>query len=185
MAHRPIGTGTSITTSGTASTTSAFVVQSDSIRIVALDENAFVKVNSEPIATKADYLVVAGRPETLAMTKASQRVVGITTGATTIITCPEGTQMPFVVGDRVTLSAANDAEYTTAISHAEVTAVNTTSSYDGNFQTSITVNADTSGIVTAFAHRDSTLRRSFKVSAITEGGSGQLYVQQVQVSGAS
>ena len=180
MAHRPIGAATSISTTGTAATTSAFVVQSDTIRIVAVGQNAFVKVDGDPVATKADYLVVTGEPETLAMTKASQRVVSITVGSATTITCPEGTQMPFVVGDYVTLSAANDAEYTTAISHAEVTAVNTTSSYDGNFQTSITVDADTSGIVTAFAHRDSTLRRSFKVSARTEGGSGSLYVQQVQ-----
>jgi len=88
--------------------------------------------------------------------------------------------MPFVVGDRVTLSAANLADYTTAISHSKVTAVNTTSGRDGNFQTSVTVDANTSGILTAFSHTDSTLRKSVKVSALTEGTAGVLYVQQVQ-----
>jgi len=181
MAHRPIGAATSIAISGAASTSTAFVVQSDTIRIVAIGEDAHVVVDHEPSAAKTDFLVTTGQPEELAMTKASQRVVGITTGATTILTCPEGTQMPFAVGDRVTLNNANESMYTDAISHAEVTAVNTTSGRDGNFQTSVTVSANTAGIVTAFSHTDATLRRSFKVSAIAEGnGSGTLVFQQVQ-----
>lgn len=180
MALRPIGAASSIAISGTAATTSAFVVQSDTIRIIATGTNVHVKVDGDPVATKTDFVVTTGQPEELAMTKGSQRVVGITTGATTILTCPEGTQMPFVVGDFVTLSDANEAQYTTAISHAEVTSLNTTTGRNGNFQTSVTVDADTSGIVTAFNHRDSTLRRSFKVSGIADSGTGTIYVQQVQ-----
>jgi len=180
MAHRPIGTGSSIAISGTATSTSAFVVQSDTVRIIATGANAFVKIHGDDDATNADFVVTTGQPEELAVTKASQRVIGITTGTSTVLTCPEGTQMPFVVGDRVTLSAANLADYTTAISHSKVTAVNTTSGRDGNFQTSVTVDANTSGILTAFSHTDSTLRKSVKVSALTEGTAGVLYVQQVQ-----
>ena len=180
MAHRPIGAASSIAITGTAATTSAFVVQSDTVRVVVTGANAHVKVDGDPVATISDFYVTTSQPEELAMTKGSQRVVGITTGATTVLTCPEGTQMPFVVGDFVTLSAANEAQYTTAISHAEVTALNTTTGINGNFQTSVTVSADTSGIATAFSHRDSTLRRSFKVSALTDGTAGTLYIQQVQ-----
>ena len=74
-------------------------------------------VDHEPSAVVTDFVVTCGEPEELKMTKGSQRVVGITTGTSTILTCPEGTQMPFAVGDRVTLSDANLSDYTDAISH--------------------------------------------------------------------
>lgn len=139
MAHRPVGIGTSISTSSTAAATTSFSVQSDVLRIVALGANAFVAIGTDPTATLADYLIPSGTSATLALTKASQRVVGITTGTSTIITCPEGTQMPFGVGDRVTLSGANFNPYNILINHSKVLSVNTSSSFDGNFQTSITV----------------------------------------------
>ena len=183
MAHRPVGSGTSISTTSTAALTTSFSVQSNVLRVVALGANAFVAIGTDPTATLADYLIPAGTSETLALTKASQRVVGITTGTNTIITCPEGTQMPFGVGDRVTLSGANFDQYNTVINHAKVLSVNTTARYDGNFQTSLTVEANTSAITTAFSATDATLRSSQRVSAITNGGAGSIFIQQVQVSG--
>ena len=183
MAHRPVGTGTSISTSSAATATTSFSVQSDVLRIVALGANAFVAIGTDPTATLADYLIPAGTSATLALTKASQRVVGITTGTSTIITCPEGTQMPFGVGDRVTLSGANFNHYNVLINHSKVLSVNTSSSFDGNFQTSITVEANTSAITTSFSASDAVLRNSQRVSAITNGGGGSIFVQQVQISG--
>ena len=188
MALRTIGAGSSIGLAiGVAGTSAAFTVQSDTVRVVAQGGNVFVNVAAEPNhiagtgkADRTSFLVVAGEPEEIRLNKASQRVVGITTGATTILTCPEGTQMPFGVGDRVTLSSANLADYTTAISHVEVTSVNTSAGVGGNFQTSITVNANTAGILTAFHSADSTLRRSVKLSALAADGAGAVYFQQVQ-----
>jgi len=184
MAHRPVGVATSISTSSAAALTTSFSVQSDVLRIVALGANAFVAIGTDPTASLSDYLIPAGTSATLALSKASQRVVGIATGTTTVITCPEGTQMPFSVGDRVTLSGANFSHYDVLINHAKVLSVNTKSSYDGNFQTSLTVEADTSGITTAFSSTShATLRSSQRVSAITNGGAGSIFVQQIQISG--
>jgi hypothetical protein len=182
MTHRPVGAGLSISTTNTATATTSFSIQSDTLRIVALGANAFVAIGTNPTATLSDYLIPAGTSATLAMTKASQRVVGITTGTTTVITCPEGTQMPFVVGDRVTLSGANFAHYNTLINNAEVISVNTSSDYTGNFQTSITVDANTAAITTSFSAPDASLRRSHRVSAITNGGAGSLFIQQIQIT---
>jgi len=184
MAHRPVGVGTSISTSSSAALTTSFSVQSDVLRIVAFGANAFVAIGTDPTATLADYVIPSGTDVTLALTKASQRVVGITTGTTTIITCPEGTQMPFGVGDRVTLSGSQHfAQYNSLINHAKVLSVNTTSSFDGNFQTSITVDVNTSAITTSFSASDATLRNSLRVSALTNGGAGSIFLQQVQLSG--
>lgn len=185
MAHRPVGSGTSITTTAVSAATTHFSVQGDTLRVVALGADTFVAIGTAavPTATTTDYLIPSNGTATLALTKASQRVVGITTGTTTIISCPEGTQMPFVVGNRVTLSGANEPMYNSIINYAEVTSVDTTAGVNGYHQTRITVAADTSGIVTAFASQDATLRAAVRVAARTTGASGTLYIQQVQISG--
>ena len=95
MAHRTVGAGQSIALTGTATTSSAFKVQSNVLRIVATGGNAYVAIGTDPVATTSDYIVTTQGPESLAMLKQSQRVVGITKGTTTVLQAPEGTTMPF------------------------------------------------------------------------------------------
>ncbi len=185
MAHRAVGAGQSIALAGTAATSSAFKVQSSVVRVVAKGAPAFVAIGTNPVATTSDYYVPAGGTATLGITKASQRVTDIIVGSATTLVCPEGTQMPFVVGDRVTIQDSSDSNYDTKISNAQVTNVYHSSGRDGYFQTRIKVSADTSGISTAFdpgCH--ASLYRSNSVSAIPNGGAaGSLWIQQVQTSG--
>lgn len=181
MAHRPVGAGSSFTfTAGTATTSSAFTVQSSVLRVVAVGGAAFVAVGATPSATAADYYVPSGETATLALTKASNRVVGVTTGTTTIVTVPEGTQVPFGVGDYVTLSALGQTYYN--FTHQRVISIDTTSNVGGYYQTRMTVDYNSAGIVTAFAAADASVTASNKVS-VFGAGSGTLYYQQVQVSG--
>jgi len=181
MAHRPVGAGSSFAfTAGTASTSSPFSVQSSVLRVVAVGGAAHISVGGEPSATATDYYVPSGGTATLALTKASNRVVGVTTGTTTTITVPEGTQVPFGVGDYVSLIGANDSNYNFV--HQEVLSLNTTSSFDGYHQTKVTVNYNSSGIVTAFSSSDATIINSNKVSAFGVGA-GVVYHQQVQIAG--
>ena len=77
--------------------------------------NAHVAINTGTIATNEDFFITAGEEETISITKGSQAVVGITNGSTTILEDPEGTQMPFIIGDYVTLDT-NDTNYTTKLS---------------------------------------------------------------------
>lgn len=185
MAHRPVGSATSIAVTAVSAATTHFSVQSDVLRLVALGADTFVAIGTAavPTATTSDYLIPSNGTATLAMTKTSQRVVGITTGTSTIITAPEGTQMPFGIGDRVTLTGADEPLYNSIINYAEVTAVDTTAGVNGYHQTRITVAANTSGIVTAFSAQNASLRGAVRVAARTTGGSGTLYVQQVQITG--
>mgnify|MGYP000063550708 CR=1 FL=1 len=180
MAHRPVGAGSSFTfTAGTATTSSAFSVQSSVLRVVAVGGAAFVSVGATPSATAADYYVPSGETATLALTKASNRVVGVTTGTTTIVTVPEGTQVPFGVGDYVTLSVSGQTYYN--FTHQRVISVDTTSNVGGYYQTRMTVDYNSAGIVTAFSS-EASVTASNKVS-VFGAGSGTLYYQQVQVSG--
>ena len=126
MTHRPVGAGSSfIFTAGAATTSSAFSVQSDTLRVVAVNAAAHVAIGTNPTATGTDYYIPSGQSATLALTKASNRVVGVTTGTTTIVTVPEGTQVPFGIGDYVTLTSNGQSYYN--FSHAPVISVNTTS----------------------------------------------------------
>ncbi len=181
MAHRPVGAGSSFTfTAGAATTSSAFSVQSDTLRVVAVNAAAHVAIGTNPTATGTDYYIPSGQSATLALTKASNRVVGVTTGTTTIVTVPEGTQVPFGIGDYVTLTSNGQSYYN--FSHAPVISVNTTSSVGGSYQTKMTVDYNSSGIITAFNPIDAEVRISQKISAYGLG-SGTLYFQQVQVTG--
>lgn len=181
MAHRPVGTGSSFNFSaGTASTSSAFSVQSDVLRVVAVNAPAHIAVGATPSATNADYYVPSNGTVTLALTKASNRVVGVTTGTTTIVTVPEGTQVPFGVGDYVSLTANGQTYYN--FTHQRVISIDTTASVNGYYQTKMTVDYNSSGIVTAFAPSDANVIASNKVSAYGVGA-GTLYIQQVQLSG--
>jgi hypothetical protein len=178
--HKPVGLGNSVAiTSGTATTSSALSVQSKALRVVAVSAGAFIGIGTSPTAAATDYYVPAGGTATLALSPASQRVVGIVTGATTTITFPEGTGSPFVVGDYVTLTSVGQPYYN--FTHQPVTAVDASSGVGGYYSTRITVSTSTSGIVTTFS-TDGDLRKSIKISAYG-AGAGSLYYQQVQIAG--
>tara|TARA_B100001094_G_scaffold251426_1_gene249256 strand:+ start:1279 stop:1842 length:564 start_codon:yes stop_codon:yes gene_type:complete len=185
MTLRPVGAGASVIIAGTATTSSAFRVRTNALRVVAKGKGCHVAIGTDPVATTANFYVAAGEPETLAMTKASQVVASVTKGTTTVITAPEGTQMPFGIGDRITMVDANDSNYNTLISNTQVTAVNTTSDINGNFQSSVTVEANTAGISTTFTANSgasvfTTQRISVLQGAADAGGGGALYFQQIQ-----
>ena len=188
MTVRTVGIGSSVPINSTAKISSAFNVQSNVMRIVAKGKNAHVAINTGTAATNEDFFITAGEEETISITKGSQAVVSITNGSTTILEAPEGTQMPFIIGDYVTLDTANDTNYTTLIKHVKVTDVNNNMPYgaSGFARSRITVDADTSGITTAYrSNSGGSVVTSLKLSAKladgeTASSTAALYFQQVQ-----
>jgi len=192
MAYRTVGAGQSIALTGTATTSTAFKVQSNVLRIVASGADAYVAIGTDPVATTTDFLVPSSEPESLAMLKMSQRVVSITKGATTTLAAPEGTQMPFNIGDRVTLDfegdATNDSNYTTLINDTKVVGKSRSAGVGGDFSEKVTVEANTSGVSTAFTPTgNATLFMSNKVSVISPNptAASVVYIQQVQTTGSA
>ena len=192
MAHRTVGAGQSIALTGTATTSTAFKVQSNVLRIVASGADAYVAIGTDPVATTTDFIVSSSEPESLAMLKMSQRVVSITKGATTTLAAPEGTQMPFNIGDRVTLDyegdSTNDSNYTTLINDTKVVGKSRSAGVGGDFSEKVTVEANTSGVSTAFTPTgNATLFMSNKVSVISPNptAASVVYIQQVQTTGSA
>ena len=192
MAYRTVGAGQSIALTGTATTSTAFKVQSNVLRIVASGADAYVAIGTDPVATTTDFIVSSSEPESLAMLKMSQRVISITKGTTTVLAAPEGTQMPFNIGDRVTLdyegNTINDSNYTTLISDTKVVGKSRSAGVGGDFSEKVTVEANTSGVSTAFTPTgNATLFMSNKVSVISPNptAASVVYIQQVQTTGSA
>ena len=194
MALNPVGSGASIAlTTDTANTTSSIAQKANTLRVVLVGadavQGAHVAIGTDASATTSDFYVVKNEPASINIFRpSSQRVVGITTGATTLIDFPEGTGSPFAVGSRVDLTVTGQSYYDDAVGFATVSKVWSGSGRNGYFSTRITVDADTSGIVTAYSSDNyAELRNSFKVSALAKGGAATgkstLYYQQVQITG--
>jgi hypothetical protein len=182
MSHRPVGIGISLSINATPSLTTSFSVQSNVLRIVAVSAGAFVAIGTNPSAATTDYYIPAGQSATLALNVGSNRVTGITTGSTTTIDFAEGTQCPFGVGEYVTLTVTGQPYYNFV--HVPIVSVNNSSSYDGYFSRRIVLGYNSSGIVTSYdSNNYAELRMSQRLSARTEGGTGTVYCQQVQVTG--
>ena len=190
MALQPVGSGSSIA-SGASASHAKFAHKTDVVRVYADGCTATVAVGNTAVASATDFIVPANHePLTINIGRPSaQRVVGVTTTDTTVIVdFPEGTGSPFAVGSRVDLTVTGQSYYDDAVGFATVSKVWSGSGRNGYFSTRITVDADTSGIVTAYSSDNyAELRNSFKVSALAKGGAATgkstLYYQQVQISG--
>ena len=193
MALKPVGSGITFATSGAAAVSSFIPHQSEYIRVVATGSAAHVAVGTNPTATTTDVVVITGEPEVLTIGRpSSQRVVAITTGTTTTIDFPEGTGSPFEKDDIVSLTINGTAHhdvgtlanaYVGIITDVGVLSVNSTAGFSGFHNTRIVLNADTSGIKTAFNFQYAELRDQFKVSAEAIAGTGMFYAQQIQTAG--
>jgi len=181
-ALKPVGINTVVSTSATSTQTSAFSQQSDALRVVAETAGVYVAIGTNPTATNENYYVSTNETETITIGPiASQRVVGITTGSTTIVDFPEGTGCPFAVGDAVSLTVNGQSAFD--FSHKIVIDVNATSDRFGYFNTRATIDHDSSsGNPSALTAPYAELRKSIKVAVKTESGTGKAYIQQVQDS---
>tara|TARA_B100000073_G_scaffold245099_1_gene205612 strand:+ start:6193 stop:6741 length:549 start_codon:yes stop_codon:yes gene_type:complete len=180
-ALKPVGINSTFATSATSASTAAIAQQTDSIRIVAETVGVHVAIGTNPTATTSDFYVSSTDDQVISIGPVgSQRVVGVTTGTTTIIDFPEGTGSPFGVGDAVSLTVANASSYD--FEHKIVTSVNNSSNVGGFYNTRITVDHDSSSVTAGFNDAGATLRRSIKVAVRSNTGAGKVYIQQVQVS---
>ena len=196
MAHSPIvGTGISFAAVAAGTVSTSFAIKSPYLRITPRSAGVHVAFSQTAATVTTDeggYYIPSGTSETLAMSRYSQKVVGITIGATTVLTCPEGQTMPFNVGNLVRLvcpitssngDIVNQYNFT-----AQVTAIdNTASTYDGTFQTKVTVDAVTTGVSTAWTasngRADTVLYSAGRLIAKTDGASSDVNIIQVQTAG--
>ena len=194
MAHRVVvGTGMSVATALASAASTSFVIESQYVRLTPTTEGAHISISQtslSPTATSADYYIPAGETETLSMQRYSCPVVGVTTSDTaTIIDCPEGMQVPFSVGNYVSLRTGIATMPEFMFDHARVTDVNTSNGVNGYHQTRLTCDGNTGGIMTSFSADGgfnvpgATLYSSARIASRSDGGAGGLHIIQVQTTG--
>lgn len=184
MAHNPVGINSVLVTNASTSKRSddQTLHKTDALRVVAVSAGAHIAIGTLPTATTANYYVAAGEAEVITLGACrNQKVIGITTGATTTIDFPEGTGSPFQVGDAVSLTVTGQSAYD--FTHKIVSSVNNSAGIDGFYSTRIVVNHDSSsGNPAALIPTNSAeLRGSFMVAALGDG-TGKVHYQQIQSS---
>ena len=194
MAHKPVvGTGMSVATSKTSTATTSFAIESQYVRLTPISVGAHVSISQtslSPTATDDDYFIPAGTSDTLTLQRYSCAVAGVTTSDTaTIIDCPEGMQVPFSVGNYVSLRTGIATMPEFKFDHARVTDVNTSNGVNGYHQTRLTCDGNTGGIMTSFSADGgfnvpgATLYSSARIASRSDGGAGGLHIIQVQTTG--
>ena len=196
MAHSPIvGTGISFAAVEAGPVSTSFAIKSPYLRITPRSAGvnvAFSQTAATVTTDEGGYYIPSGTSETLAMSRYSQKIVGITIGATTVLTCPEGQTMPFNVGNLVRLVCPITSSNGDIVNQynfvALVTAIdNTAMQAYGPFQTKVTVDAVTTGVSTAWTasngRADTVLYSAGRLAARTDGASGNINIIQVQTAG--
>lgn len=156
-------------TPNVAAASSAISLRSGYIRvsIASSGVGCYVAVGTNPTATVNDFHIGTYTAEILKERIAKQRVVGVTTGATTTFTFGENNGNPFLLTDYVSVEGAPTAGLNT--SHNSIVSL-TDESVTINFNSSSITSPNVSG---------ADLIRSVRVSAITPDTNLGLSVSEV------
>ena len=149
MALQPVGSGSSIA-SGASASHAKFAHKTDAIRVYADGCTATVAVGNTAVAAATDFIIPANHePETINIGRPSaQRVVGVTTTATTVIVdFPEGTGSPFFVGQKVSLTVTDPQNRHFEFTDKPIASINNTSNVGGYFGTRLVVTHNYGAIV--------------------------------------
>jgi hypothetical protein len=161
------------------STTAPISLKSGYIRVVST-QNAYIEIGSNPgINTSNSIWVPANDELILKETVRSQPTVGIITGATTTVIIPQGTSCAFDVGDYVELTGISTTGINT--NFAQVVSVDNTTSYDGYFNTRLSINWNTSSRPPV-TNGNGELRKVTKIAAFNDSASpNTIHITEVQV----
>jgi hypothetical protein len=151
-----------------AATSNPIALKSGYIRVSTGITAIYVEIGENPVATQNSFHIPPYSAEVLKERLAKQRIAGITTGATTLVTFPENAGHPFIVGDYVTIQNAQPVGLNTV--HQEVTAVT---------DSSITLAANTASVVGVVTASGAVVSRSVKVSAIAANDATDVSIIEV------
>ncbi len=153
---------------GAATTSNPIALKSGYLRVSTGLTSVYVETGSDPVATINSFQLTPYGNEVLKERIARQRIVGITTGASTVISFDENASNPFLLGDYVTIQNAQPAEINTE--HKLITAIT-----DG----SVTISHNSSSIVGVITVTNANLARSVKISALAASGSQDVSITEI------
>lgn len=155
-------------TVSTAATSNPIALKAGYIRVSTGLTAVYVETGGNPIVSTSSFYLPPYNSEVLKERIARQKIAGITTGSSTIITFSNNSGNPFVVGDYVTVENVEPSGINTI--HREVTA--TTDS-------TITISSNSSAIVGVITVTNATVSRSVKVGALADGAATNVSITEI------
>lgn len=152
----------------TATTSNPIALKSGYLRVSTGLTSVYVEIGSEPVATINSFQIGSYGNEVLKERLARQKIAGITTGTTTIVSFSENAGNPFLVGDYVTIQNAQPAGINTE--HKLVTEV---------LNDSLTISHNSSSIVGVITTTNANIARSVKVSVLAADGSQNVSITEI------
>lgn len=152
----------------TATTSNPIALKSGYLRVSTGLTSVYVEIDSEPVATTNSFQIGPYGNEVLKERIARQKIAGITTGTSTIVSFSENAGNPFLVGDYVTIQNAQPAGINTE--HKLVTQV---------LNDSLTISHNSSSIVGVITTTNANIARSVKVSVLAADGSQNVSITEI------
>ena len=152
----------------TATTSNPIALKSGYLRVSTGLTSVYVEIDSEPVATTSSFQLTPYGNEVLKERIARQKIAGITTGTSTIVSFSENAGNPFLVGDYVTIQNAQPAGINTE--HKLVTQV---------LNDSLTISHNSSSIVGVITTTNANIARSVKVSVLAADGPQNVSITEI------
>ena len=152
----------------TATTSNPIALKSGYLRVSTGLTSVYVEIDSEPAATVNSFQIGPYGNEVLKERIARQKIAGITTGTTTIVSFSENAGNPFLVGDYVTIQNAQPAGINTE--HKLVTQV---------LNDSLTISHNSSSITGVITTTNANIARSVKVSVLAASGTQDVSITEI------
>lgn len=157
------------------STSSPISLQTGYLRFSAIGGASYIRLDADNgvgVTTSTGFAISQNHVEILKERVARQKISGITTGTSTVVTFGENFGNPFIVGDYVTISGALPVGLNTV--HQVITS---------KTDNSITISANTSSISGIVTVTNSTVSRSITICATTLSNNVSLNISEVQIAG--
>ena len=152
----------------TATTSNPIALKSGYLRVSTGLTSVYVEIDSEPVATTNSFQIGPYGNEVLKERIARQKIAGITTGTSTIVSFSENAGNPFLVGDYVTIQNAQPAGINTE--HKLVTQV---------LNDSLTISHNSSSIVGVITTTNANIARSVKVSVLAASDTQNVSITEI------
>ena len=155
-------------TVGSAVTSNPISLKSGYLRVSTGLTSVYVETGETPVATVNSFNLGPYANEVLKERIARQRIVGITTGTSTVVLFDNNAGNPFLVGDYASIEGVTTAGINTE--HKEVTAV---------YNDSLVLNHNTSSVTGVITATNASIARSVKVSVLAASGSQDVSITEI------
>lgn len=132
---------------------------------------AIIDGNGVGVSSESSFIISENTSEIIKERVARQKISGITTGSSTVVTFGENFGNPFIIGDHVSIIGANPSGINTDFNLVTAKTDNT-----------VTIAFNSSSVTGIITTTNAILCRSVKVAVYGEGNNSHVHIAEVQIA---